>query len=59
MLRDYINRGVPHQAGAGDRSFSGTARHCENSRAVRSNWRFAAGCITALGLGIIFLVCIT
>jgi len=32
--------GCHHHAGAADRSSFGTARHCENSRAVRSNWKF-------------------
>jgi hypothetical protein len=37
MLEADVDRGCHHHAGAGDRSSSGTACHCANSRAVRSN----------------------
>jgi hypothetical protein len=37
--------GCYHHAGASDRSFSVMARHCENSRATRSNWNIFAKCI--------------
>ena len=36
------NAGPHHHAGAGDLCCSGTARHCANSRTMRSNCRFAA-----------------
>jgi hypothetical protein len=42
--------GCHHHAGAGERSFSGTARHCENSRATRSNWNSVAGCIVLFSI---------
>jgi hypothetical protein len=44
------NAGCHHHAGAGDRSFSGTARHCANSRAARSKFNFDTGCIEAPNL---------
>jgi hypothetical protein len=43
-MLETLSLGCHHRAGTGDRWPSGTARHCANSRAARTNWNFAAGC---------------